>query len=89
MHSARNPSYNILIEGAGNYASSGVLTQAVNGPDDLRLIAYTSGSFSDTQQRWYATEKRAFAVYQSVLKFDLHLRSLTTRTIFYMWNENT
>ena len=26
------------------------------------------------QQRWSATEKEAFAVYQSVLKFDLYLR---------------
>ena len=33
-----------------------------------------SGSFYDTQQRWSSTEKEAFAVYQSVLKFDLYLR---------------
>ena len=26
------------------------------------------------QQRWSATEKEAFVVYQSVLKFDLYLR---------------
>ena len=51
-----------------------VLTQAVDGPDDLRTTVYTSGSFSDMQQRWSATEKEALAVYQSVLKFDLFLR---------------
>ena len=33
-----------------------------NGPVDLKPIAYTSGSFSDTQQRRHATEKEAFAV---------------------------
>ena len=46
---------------ASNYAFSGVLTQAVSGPNDLRPIGYTSGSFPDTQ-RWSVTEKEAFAV---------------------------
>ena len=53
---------------------SGVLTWAVNNPDDFRPIAYTSGRLSNTQQRWSATEKEHFAVYQSALKFDLYLR---------------
>ena len=52
----------------------GVITQAVDEPDDLRLIAYISGSFSDMQQRWSASWKGSFEVYQSVLKFDLYLR---------------
>ena len=30
--------------------------------------------FSDMQQRWFAAGKESFAVYQSVLKFDLYLR---------------
>ena len=37
-------------------------------------IAYTSGSFSDMQQRWSATEKEAIEVYQLVLKFNFYLR---------------
>ena len=49
-------------------------TQAVDGPDDLKPIAYISSSFSKTLQRWPATEKEGFADYQSVLKFDIHLR---------------
>ena len=49
-----------------------VLSQAVDGPDDLRPKAYTSGSFSETQQRWSATEKQAFAVCPSVWKCILH-----------------
>ena len=51
----------------------GVLTQAIDSLEDLRPIVYTSGSFSDMQQRWSATEKEALAVYQSVLKSDLYL----------------
>ena len=50
-----------------------MLFLAVSGPDDLRPIAYTSGSISNMQQRWSATEKGAFAVHQSVLKLDLYL----------------
>ena len=57
-----------LSTDACHYVYSEVLTHAVESPDDLRPIAYTSGSFSDIQQRWSATEKD-FAVYQSVLKF--------------------
>ena len=60
-----------MFTDASNYAYSVILTQAVDGPDDLRPIAYTSGSVSDMQQKWSATEREAFAVYQSVLKFDL------------------
>ena len=63
-----------LFTNTGHYAYPGVLIQAVDGPDDLRPIAYTLGLFSDMQQRWSSTEKEAFAVYQSVLKFDLYLR---------------
>ena len=47
---------------------------AVDSPEELRAIAYTSGSFSDMQQKWSSTEKDALAVYQTILKFDLYLR---------------
>ena len=63
-----------LFTDASNYAYSGVLTQAVESPEDLRPIAFTLGSFLEMQQRWSATEKEAYAIYQSVLKFDLYLR---------------
>ena len=63
-----------LFTDASNYAHSGILTQAVYGLDDLRPMAYTSGTFSDSQQRLFATNKEAFAVYQSILKFDIYLR---------------
>ena len=63
-----------LFTDSSSFVYSSILTQAVDGHHDLRPIAYTSGSFSDSQKRWSATEKEAFAVYQSVLKFDLYFR---------------
>ena len=51
-----------LFKDASHYAYSGILTQAVDGPNYLRPIAYISGSFYNMQQRWSATEKEAFAV---------------------------
>ena len=62
-----------LFTDASHYAYSGVLTQAVESPEDLRPVVFKSGSFSETQQRWSATEKEAYAVYQAVLKFKLYL----------------
>ena len=50
-----------LLTDASHYAYSRVLTKAVESPDDLRPIAYTSGIFSNMQQRWSATEKIGFA----------------------------
>ena len=70
-----------LFTGASNYAYSGILTQAVDDSDDLRPIAYTSGSFSKMQHRWSAKDKEVFAVYQSVLKFDLYLKRSTMHTM--------
>ena len=63
-----------LFTDTSHYAYSGVLNEVANSPEDLRPIVYTSGSFSDTQQIWSATEKETFAVYQSALKFDFYLR---------------
>ena len=57
----------ILFTDASHYVDSGVLTQAVESPEDLRPIAFTSGSFSERQQRWSAAKKEAYIVYQSVL----------------------
>ena len=48
MVSHINMPYTLLTDGS-NYAFSGILTQAVNDPKDLRPIAYTSGSFYEMQ----------------------------------------
>ena len=63
-----------LFSDTSQYVYSGVLTQAVESPEDLRSVAFTSGSFSERQQRWSANEKEAYSIYHSVLKFDLYLR---------------
>ena len=63
-----------MFTDTSHYEYSGVLTQVVESPEDLRPTAFTSGSFSEMQQRWSVTEEEAYAVYQSVLKFDLYLR---------------
>ena len=68
----REKSYTLFTD-ISHYAYSGVLTQAVDSPEDLRPTAHTSGSFSDMQQKWSVTEKEDFGVYQSILKFDLYL----------------
>ena len=72
QHPNINKPYTVFTD-TSNYAFSAVHTQAVDGPSDLRPIAYTSGSFSDMQQRWSLTQKGAYVTYQSVLKFDLYL----------------
>ena len=55
-----------LFMAISHYVYSGVLTQVFESAYDLRPITYTSGSFSDKQQRWSETEKEAFADYQNV-----------------------
>ena len=64
----------MLFTDASHYAYSSILTQAADSPKDLRLVAFTSGTFSEMQHRWSATEKETYAVYQSILKFDLYVR---------------
>ena len=71
QHPNTEKPYTIFTD-ACHYAYSGVLTQTVDSLGDLRPIVHTSGSFSDKQQKWSATEKEAFAIYQSVLKFEEH-----------------
>ena len=38
-----------LFTDTSHYTYSGILTQAVESPEDLRPIAYATGTFSDTQ----------------------------------------
>ena len=64
----------MLFTDANLHAYFGVLTKAVESPEDLRLVAFTLGQFSEMQWSWSATEKEAYAIYQSILNFDLYLR---------------
>ena len=63
-----------LFTNASHYAYSGILTKAVDCLKDLRPVAFISNSFLEMQHKWSAIEKMAYAVYQSVLTFDLYLR---------------
>ena len=63
----------MLFTDTSHYAYSGVFNQPVESPEDLRPVAFVLGSFSKMRQRWSATEKEAYAGYQSVLKFDLYI----------------
>ena len=68
-----------LFTDASNYANSGILTLTVDDPDDWRPIAYTSGSFSDSQLRWSATERESFAVYQHHMSFLYNERHISRK----------
>ena len=63
----------MLFTDAHHYAYSTVIW-AVESPEDLRPVTFTLGSSSDMQQRWYATKKEVYAIYQSVLQYDLYFR---------------
>ena len=63
-----------LFTNTNHHAYSSVLTKAVDHPEDFRPVAFTSGPFSEMQQMWSATEKEVYAVYRSILKFNLYLR---------------
>ena len=67
----------MLFCDASNYAFAGVFTQTHENPEDLRPIAYTSGSFSVVQQHWCATEKECNAIYHSISKFYFYLQGST------------
>ena len=66
----------ILYADASNNAYSGVLCQLQDNDNDIRLIAYFSGTFTAHNKSWYATEKEAYAVLKSVQRFDYYLRGV-------------
>ena len=70
-----NKSY-ILYSDASNNAYSGVLCQPVNNDQDIRPVAYFSGTFTAQNQSWCATEKEAYAVLKSVQCFDYYLQGV-------------
>ena len=74
-----------IFSDASHYAYSEVLTHAAYGCDDLSPIAYTSGLFSDMQQKWTATEKETFAVYQVCSQVWLVLKR--SRVHIMLWSQ--
>ena len=64
----------ILYTDASNNAYSGILYQPVNNDQDIRPVAYFSGTFTAQNKSWCATEKEAYAVLKSMQCFDYYLR---------------
>ena len=64
----------ILYTDASNNAYSSVLCQPQNNDNDIRPVAYFSGTFTAQNKSWCATEKEAYAMLKSVQRFDYYLR---------------
>ena len=64
----------ILFTDASNNAYSGVLCQPINSDQDIRPVAYFSGTFTAQNRSWCATEKEAYAILKSVQCFDYYLQ---------------
>ena len=64
----------ILYANASSNAYSGVLCQLQDNINDIRPIAYFSGTFTAQKKSWCATEKEAYAVLKTVQRFDYYLR---------------
>ena len=63
----------ILYTDDSNNAYSGVLCQPVDNNQDIRTVAYFSGTFTALNRSWCATEKEAYAVLNSMQCFDYFL----------------
>ena len=61
----------ILYTDTSNYVYSGILYQPVDSNQDIRPVAYFSGTFTAQNKSWYATEKEAYAVLKSIQCFSL------------------
>ena len=64
----------ILYTDSSNYAYSGVFCQPVDNNQDIRPVAYFSGTFTTQNRSWCATEKEAYAVLKSVEHFNYYLQ---------------
>ena len=68
-----NKDYIIYTDASDNGYSS-VLCQPQDNENDIRPIAYFSGTFAAQNKSWCATEKEAYAVLKSVQRFNYYLR---------------
>ena len=68
-----NKSY-LLYTDASNNVYLGVLCQPVNNGQDIRPVAYFSGTFTAQNRSWCASEKEAYAVLKNMQCFDNYLR---------------
>ena len=59
---------------ASNNDYSGVLCQPQDNENDIRSVAYFSGTFTVQDKSWCAIEKEAYMVLKSLQRFDYYLR---------------
>ena len=64
----------VLYTDASNNAYSCVLCQLQDNDNDIRPVAYFSGTFTVQNKSWCSTEKEAYTVLKSVKRFDYYLR---------------
>ena len=70
-----NKSY-ILYTDASNNVYSSILYQPVNSDQDIRPVAYFSGTFTAQNKSWCATEKEAYTILESMQHFDYYLQGI-------------
>ena len=58
---------------ASKYSYSGILQQTRPSTEELAPVAYFSGNFDKTQEKWNITKKEAYAIYKSVKKFAFYI----------------
>ena len=64
----------ILYTDASNNVYSGILCEPVNSNQDIRQVAYFSGTFIAQNRSWCATEKVVYAILKSVQHFNYYLQ---------------
>ena len=69
----RNKPYTLYTDTSNN-AYSSILCHPVNNNQDIRLVAYFSGTFTAQNKSWCATEKEIYAILKSVQHFDYYLQ---------------
>ena len=63
----------ILHTDTSNNVYSGVLCQPIDSEQDIRPVAYFSGTFTVQSKNWCATEKEAYAMLKNMQCFDYYL----------------
>ena len=67
----------VFYTDASNNAYSSVLCQSINDDNDIRPVAYFSGTFTAQNKSWCATEREAYAVLKSIQRFNYYIRGTT------------
>ena len=63
----------ILFTDASSNTYSGILCQPVDNDQDIRPVAYFSGTFTAQNRSWHATDKEAYVVLKSMQCFNYYL----------------